>query len=111
VKPLRPSIFDDAVPVDGRGRRTPQTLLLLDEREAYLIEAARHFPGSDREAARLIRTALLRYQTGRWRRDRREATCPVQHRGKLTAVLWCLLKVRDAIPSERTIRLVLSRAS
>ena len=38
---------------DGRGRRTPQTLLLIDERDKLLIEAAYFFPGtSQREAAR-----------------------------------------------------------
>jgi hypothetical protein len=41
-----------AVPVHGRGRRMPQTQLLIDERDKLLIEAAKHFPGSyDREIA------------------------------------------------------------
>ena len=72
------------MPVDGRGKRSPQTQLLTDERNAYLIEAARHFPGlSQREQARQLRHALSRYRDGRWRRDRSEATCPVQHRDKL----------------------------
>jgi len=31
---------------DGRGRRTPQTLLLIDERDKLLIEAAHFFPGT-----------------------------------------------------------------
>jgi hypothetical protein len=96
---------------DGRGRRTPRVRLALDERNALLIEAAQFFPGcSDREVARLIRTALLRFQLGSWRRDRSEALCPPRHAGRLDAVLWCLLKIRDAIPSERLIRLVLSRS-
>ena len=46
----------------GRGHRTPQTLLVLDERDRYLIEAAQFFPSqSDREIARRLRVALLRY--------------------------------------------------
>ena len=107
---LRASDLLDAVPFGGSGRRTPQTLLLIDERDRYLVEAAKHFPGlSQRETARLLRSRLLVYRSGRWRRNRSELTCPVQHRGKLTEVLWMLLKVRDAIPSERTIRAALSR--
>jgi hypothetical protein len=94
----------------GRGRRTPATLLALDERDRCLIEAACHFPGfSDREIARRLRSLLLIYRQGAWRRDRVDALCPPRHAGRLEAVLWMLLKVRDAIPSERTIRAVLSR--
>jgi hypothetical protein len=91
--------------VDGRGKRTPQTMLLLDERDMYLVEAARFFPAcSDREIARRLRIALQRYRDGRWQRDRADLTCPVQHSGKLTAVCWMLLRVRDHVPSEMTIR-------
>ena len=112
MKPLRPSIFDDAVPLDGRGRRTPRLLRQLNERDALIRQAARFYPGvSDREAARQIRTKLLRYQQGAWRRERAEALCPPRHADKLTALLWRLLKVRDAVPSERTIRMVLGRSS
>lgn len=108
MKPHRASAFADAVPLDGRGRRSPQTRLLLDERDRLLIEAARFYPGlSHREAARQIRIALLRYQTGRFRRSRLALTCPHQA-GRLDAVLWMILKVRDAIPSERSIRRALS---
>ena len=95
--------------LDGRGKRTPQTLLRLDERDRYPIEAAGHFPGlTDREIARRLRIALMRYREGRWRRSRTDLTCP-HEAGNLTGLLWMLLKVRDAIPSERTIRAVLSR--
>jgi hypothetical protein len=53
---------------------------------------------------------LMRYRDGRWRRDRSELTCPVQHHGKLVQTMWRVLKVRDAIPSDRTIRAVLARS-
>ena len=111
MKPQRPSEFADAVPVDGRGHRSPQTLLILDERNELIRAAAKFFPdASDREIARQLRSALSTYRAGRWRRDQSEATCPVQHAGKLTAVLWMLLKVRDAPPpSVRTITVALSR--
>ena len=96
---------------DNRGKRTPRTLLAIDERDRYLIEAARHFSGaSDREIARRLRIALLRYREGAWRRTRGEAICPPRHAGRLEATLWSILKVRDHVPSERLIRAVLSRS-
>jgi hypothetical protein len=112
MKPLHASAFADAAPIAGRGRRSPQTLLLIDERDRYLREAARHFEGlSDREAARRIRTALMRFREGAWRRLRTEALCPESLKGRLEGVLWCVLKVRDYVPSERLIRAALGRVS
>jgi hypothetical protein len=112
MRPYRASACADATPLDGRGHRSPQTQLLIDERDALLIEARKFYPGcSDRETARRLHAALSTYRNGRWRRDRSEATCPMQHKGKLMQVLWCLLKTRDAIPGERLIRAVLARAS
>jgi hypothetical protein len=109
VRPHRASVFADATPLDGRGRRSPQTMLLLDERDKLLIEAARFFPGaSDREIARRLHSALSTYRDGRWRRDRAEALCPVQHKGKLMQTLWMILKTRDHVPSEMTIRRALA---
>jgi hypothetical protein len=94
---------------DLRGHRLPETLHAIARRDELICEAARrYFPGaSDREIARQLRTALSRYREGRWRRDRSESLCP--HAGKLPALLWCLLKTRDAVPSDRTIRLALAR--
>jgi hypothetical protein len=112
VRPLRASAFANAAPLDGRGHRTRQTLLLISERNKLLAEAARFFPGAfDREIARQLRTALLRYQTGAWRRTRVETTCPTRHLGRLDALLWQLLRIRDATLSERTIRAVLGRTA
>jgi hypothetical protein len=92
-----------------RGHRSAATLLALDKRDELLREAARFFPGcSDREIARRLRAALARYRAGRFRRDRCAASCP-HAAGKLTALLWRLLKTWDAIPSERLIRSALSR--
>ena len=100
MKPLRHPL------VAGPGCRTPQTLLLIDERAALLREAARFYPGlSQRETARLIRVALSRYQGARWQRERADLTCPVQHAGKLTAVLWKLLRVRDHHSGSRRSRI------
>jgi hypothetical protein len=86
------------------GQRSPQTLLLIDERDALLREAALFHPGSQRETARRLRLALSIYRDGRWRRDRSEATCPPQHAGKLRAVCWMILKTHDHVPSVATIR-------
>lgn len=111
MKPQRPSAFADAVPVDGRGRRSPQTRLLIDERDRLLIEAVKFYSGlSQREAARHLHTVLTRYQTGRWRRSRVDLTCP-HDAGRLDAVLWMILRTRDHVPRERTIRAALSRSS
>lgn len=96
----------------GPGHRSPQTLLLISERDRLVRTARRFFPDSmsDREIARRLRIALSTYYSGRWRRDRAEATCPARHRGKLTEILYLLLRVRDHVPSARLIRAVLSRA-
>ena len=99
MKPIRHPL------VVGPGHRTPQTMLLLDERGKLLVEAARFFPGcSDREIARRLHGALSTYRNGRWRRDRTEALCPMQHRGKLLQIMWMILKVHDHLPPTMTIR-------
>lgn len=99
MKPIRHPL------VSGPGHRTPQTQLLIDERDKLLTEAARFFPGaSDREVARRLRVALSRYRDGRWLRDRTEAGCPEQYVGTLTQGLWLILRTRDCVPSEMTIR-------
>jgi hypothetical protein len=110
MKPHRPSAFADAAPVDGRSHgRTPAVQLLIDERNDLIRTAAKFYPGcSDREIARRLRTALSIYRDGRWERDRRD-TCPKQHRGKLTEILYLLLRVHDHVPSEPTIRRALGR--
>jgi hypothetical protein len=104
MKQHRPSLFSDVVPA-GPGHRTPQTMLLINERDRYLREAAIFFPACrDREIARRLHKALLTYRNGRWRRDGIETTCPPQHRGKLVQMMWMIFKVRDRLPSEMTIR-------
>jgi hypothetical protein len=106
MKPIRQPL------VPGPGQRTPQTMLLINERDRYLREAAKFFPGcTDREIARRLRKALSIYRGGRWQRDRAAevTTCPMQHRGKLLEKLWMILKVHDHVPSERTVTSALSR--
>jgi hypothetical protein len=111
MRPHRAIAFADAVPVDSRGKRSNETLLRLDERDALLIEIARRFyPGiSHRETAHRLRSRLLIYRNGRWRRTCVELKSPHDPES-LDAALWCLLRIKDAIPGERLIRCALARA-
>lgn len=107
MKHYRTSVF--AV---GPGHRTPNTLLLLDERDRYLREAARlHCIGmSNHQASDFLSSRLARYRGSGWRRDASEATCPVRLKGRVEACCWLILKSRDAVPGDRTVRDVLARA-
>lgn len=110
MKPLRHATLEDAEPLTGPGRRSIETLLALSERDRLLREmVARFFPDlSQREAARQVRTRLLRFSTGAWRRERACPFCPARHAGTLSELLWRLLRARDAIPSEATVRRALA---
>jgi hypothetical protein len=105
MKPLRHPL----VPAGRSHGRTPAVLLVISERNHLIRAAAKFYPGArDREIARRLHSALSTYRDGRWRRDRTEATCPPQHKGKLMQVLWMILKTRDHVPSEMTIRRALA---
>jgi hypothetical protein len=109
MKPFRTSAFADAAPVDGRGRRKPADVLNRAIRDHLLRTAAeRYCVGmSDRQAAAYLRSGLVRYREGAFRRDRSEARCPDRHRGKLNELFWTILTIRDAIPGDRTMRTAL----
>jgi hypothetical protein len=84
--------------IDRRGKRSDATL------QAFM-------PGwSSRAAAHALHTALSRYQCGAWRRHRIEDQCPARLCGKLEAHCWHILRARDAVPSERTIRAAIDAA-
>ena len=91
--------------VPGRGRRTPQTLLAIDERDRFLREAARRYCAgmSERQAAEMLRSKLLRFRAAAWRRDASENLCPPRLRGTIGEFCWMILKVRDHVPSAGTI--------
>lgn len=112
MKPLRRSDVTNDVPLGGRGHRTGVTLDAINQRDRLLRQAADRFCAgmTDRAAAAMLHTKIARYRSGAWRRDAAELLCPVRYRGTITELLWCLLKVRDAVPSERLIRMVLSRS-
>jgi hypothetical protein len=100
MKPLRHPL------VPGPGHRTPTTMLAIDERDRYLRAAADRFCAgmSDRGAGAMLRTKLMLYRSGAWRRDACEALCPPRHRGTIKELLWMTLKARDHVPSTMAIR-------
>jgi hypothetical protein len=112
MKPVRTIELTHAELVDGRGRRSIHTLLLIRARDVLLVEAAMFFPGaSDREVARRLLAALKTYRAGRWRRDAALALCPPQHAGSYRALFWLILKLHDHVPCDRAVRAALARAS
>ena len=77
--------------------------MLLDERDKLLVEAARFYPGAtDREVARQLRIALVRYRAGRWRRDPRRGAVPGAAPGQVGAGV--------VVPVENARREVLAQA-
>ncbi|MET3970820.1 hypothetical protein [Bradyrhizobium sp. S3.9.1] len=110
MKPHRPSIFGDAVPV-GPGHRLPMTLLYLRVRDCFLRAAMENHCGgmSHREAAEWLHKKLARYSECAWRRDYVKEACPPRLAGHINALMWCVLKCGGGrVVSERTIRRVLS---
>ena len=96
--------FADAV-LDGRGRRSNHTLLLIRARDILLMESARFFPAcSDRETARQLLAALKTYSAGRWRRDAALALCPPQYAGTYRLLFWAVLKLHDRVHVVQTVR-------
>lgn len=110
MKPVRAIDLTHAAPVDGRGRRPPADVLARAVRDHLLRTIAHRYCGglSDRQAAMVLRTKLDRYRLGAWRRDRVEVQSPDRYRGSVTELLWTILKIRDAIPSDRVIRAALA---
>jgi hypothetical protein len=92
--------------VELRGRRKAADILGRTIRDHLLrLAASRYCVGmSDRQAASYLRTKLGRYAAGAWRRDRVEDRLPDRHLGRIEATLWELLRIRDHVPSDKTIR-------
>jgi hypothetical protein len=109
MKQQRSSSFADAVPLDGRGQRKPADVLCRAIRDHLLRTAADSYCQgmSDRAAAAYLRSRLVRYREGAFRRDRICETLPDRQRGTINELLWSLLMVRDAVPGDRTIRAAL----
>jgi hypothetical protein len=113
MKAVRCAELTGAVPIDRRGHRSYEFDLRLIERDKYLREAAARFCAgmSDRQAAAMLRTKLMRYREGGWRRDASETTPPTRLAGRIEAYCWRILKSRDAIPGDRTVRDALARSN
>lgn len=107
MKPVDPREFGIVPPL--RTRR-PETVIARQNCERlYRFGAAVHFAGlSAREQARLLHQAVKRLRQTSWQYERTARTCPRRHRGKITEVCFAILRVHDAVPSERTIRRALS---
>jgi hypothetical protein len=105
MKQVRAIDMTHATPVDGRGQRTEQTRRILDARNALLVQiACRFYPGvTIRQTANRLRSRLLIYRNGRWRRTSSAEQSP-HDADSLDDALWCLLRIRDHVPSTMTIR-------
>ena len=109
MKPHPASAFADAVPVDGRGRRSNHTMILIRARATLLRMAATYFPASsDRESAHRLRAALSQYHSGRWRRDRTLAACPPQYADSYRMVFFAIFTMHDHVPGDRVVRAALA---
>lgn len=110
MKPVRTIELTHVTPVDARGRRPPADVLARAIRDHLLRTAADRFCAGmkHRRAAAMLRSKLIRYREGAWRRDGVEVQCPDRHRGTVTELLWTILKIRDAVPGDRTVRAALA---
>ena len=84
----------------------PPTCLHGAIRDHLLRTAAERFCAGmkRRPAAAFLRTKLIRYRKGAWRRETAMDACPARHRGTIVELMWTLLKIRDAIPGDRTVQ-------
>jgi hypothetical protein len=101
---------EDAVIVNGRGKRKLSTLQAIETRDRRLIEAAAtYFHGwSALAAANKLHREIARYREGGWRRERTDDQCPTRLCGRIEASCWHVLRARDAVPSIRLIRRALA---
>jgi hypothetical protein len=95
------------------GERAPRNSVALATRDGFIRAAAADFftaSGSKRGAARDLHSALSRYATAGWLRDRTLDECPKQYAERARGALWNILKAHPALPSESSIRRVLGVA-
>lgn len=97
-------------PIDGRGRRPPADVVARAIRDHLLrVAAARFCAGlSERQAALILRAKLIRYREAAWPSDRSLEQCPARHRGTISELMWTILRIRDAIPGDRSLRTALA---
>ena len=95
---------------DAHDERMAVSGLARAARDDALRAAASEFcrEMSDRAASEFLRTRLLRYRSGSFRRDYLCDSPPDRLKGRLEVHLWAALMARPVVPSSRTIRRVLS---
>ncbi|MGY4472841.1 hypothetical protein [Bradyrhizobium sp. USDA 3364] len=99
-----------AKPQPGQ-RRVPTQLIEEQRNRLIWLAAVQFYPSaSPSSQAEQLHAALSRYSASAWLRERTEERCPAQT-GTLRAACWAILKVRDYVPSDRTIRRVLATSS
>jgi hypothetical protein len=91
----------------GLRRQRADMLAAIKARDYVLRDAAKNLPPSLTlaEAAGQLHRELSRYSASAWRRERLLDQCPARHRWE-----WQALRLRDAVPSTRSIRRVLANA-
>lgn len=107
------TILEEALGIREAGSqgRTPQFMAALDERDRLLREAARDFLPDLLEAhqARELHRRWTLYEASGWRRGERSLpVAPAHGVGTLEGRLWAVLRLRDNVLGERTIRRTLA---
>lgn len=97
----------------GPGQRSAQTTAILAERDHHLRAAAAEFyPGlPPAHQARELHARWTHYRASGWHHERALDAAPLFRAGTLQARLWAVLRLRDFVPSERTLRAVLATSS
>ena len=92
------------------GQRSSHTQRILTERDRLVCEAAEEFwPLETRsEQARNLYQNWARYAASAWPRERALDRVPARRVGSVEARLWAIMRVKDHVISERSIRALLA---
>ena len=92
-------------PTEARGRRSHATVYAtLTIRRLARVAVREFFPGQSRcRQAEHLRSAMLRYQAGAFRRQPGPA-CADRHKGKVEEACHRILTLRNRVPAARSIR-------
>lgn len=95
------------------GQRSVRTRAAIAERDRLVAEAAAEFFSDEPPAAqaRAIHERWTRYATSGWRRERALSTLPSIRHGKIEGRIWQIMKVRDFVLKERSIRGILDASN
>lgn len=93
----------------GDGQRSAHTEANIEARDKLLREsAAEFFPGLlVTQQARGLHLRWTRYEASRWPHERTLDAVPPHRIATLEGRFWAILKKRDTVPAERTIRAIL----